>query len=190
MLEQSLPPMRARRMRSYRKPADRLHCLAGWLLLARVLGGGLDEFLLEYSPHGKPFLRNGPEFSLSHSGDFVLLAIGDASVGADIEQWRDENHASLARAAFHPDEFAALDAADMPRQFYELWVLKESYLKMRGLGLGLDPASFCLRGAREAVFPVGGTRLFFKRYRDMPGYSVAICSVQTGWPDRVTFIAL
>jgi 4'-phosphopantetheinyl transferase len=190
-MEQRLPPERARKMRSYRKPADRLRCLAGWLLLVRVLGGDgeLEESRLEYSPHGKPFLRNGPEFSLSHCGDFALLAVGDAPVGADIEQWRDEEHINMARAAFHPDEFAVLDAADMPRQFYELWVLKESCLKMRGLGLGLDPASFCLSGGGDAAPFFGEKDLFFKVYRDIPGYSIAVCSVQTGWPDRLTFIA-
>jgi 4'-phosphopantetheinyl transferase len=178
-------------MRSYRKTADRLHCLVGWLLLARFLGSDdrLDESRLEYSPYGKPFLRNGPEFSLSHCGDFVLLAVGDAPVGADIEQWRDEDHMSLARTAFHPDELAVLDAAGMPRQFYELWVLKESYLKMRGLGLGQNPAAFCLRGARDSVPSVGGEDLFLKQYRDIPGYSVAICSAQPDWPERVAFTA-
>ena len=184
--------MRARKMRSYRKPADRLRCLAGWLLLARVLGndGWLDESRLEYSPYGKPLLRDGPDFSLSHCGDFALLAAGDAPVGADIEQWRDEDHIRLARAAFHPDELAVLDLADMPRQFYELWVLKESYLKMRGLGMCLNPASFSLRAARDVASSAGREDLFLQQYGDIPGYSVAICSAQTGWPDRITFITL
>ena len=179
-------------MHSYRRAEDRLHCLAGWFLLARFLGDGneLDESRLEYVANGKPRLRNGPEFNLAHCGNFVLLALSDMPVGADIEQWRDEDHMRLARAAFHAGELAALGTADMPRQFYELWVLKESFLKMRGLGLGVNPASIRLYRRGGAVLVAGEENIFFKLYHDIPGYSIAVCSTQSDWPDEVTFVDL
>ena len=35
----------------------------------------------------KPYIKNCPyHFNLSHSGDFLLLAVGDTPVGADIEK--------------------------------------------------------------------------------------------------------
>ena len=47
----------------------------------------LDIYTLE---GGKPALRHGPCFSLSHSGDLVFCAVSDAPVGADVEKLPDK----------------------------------------------------------------------------------------------------
>jgi 4'-phosphopantetheinyl transferase len=176
----------------YRKEEDRLHCLAGRLLMAEILGTGgeLDESRLEYAAYGKPRLKEGPEFNLAHSGDFVLLALDDMPVGADIEQWRDEDHTRLARASFHADELAAFSAGDWPGRFYDLWTLKESYLKMRGLGLGINPASFRLRLNADTAVVLGEENLFLRLFRGIPNHSLAICSARADWPDRPTRVPL
>lgn len=80
------------------------------------------------------------DFNLSHSGDWVACAVGrDCRVGVDIESPR-RPHAYRALAAEYFSERECKRLAALPDQacreaFYELWTLKESYLKARKLGI-------------------------------------------------------
>lgn len=92
--------------------------------------------------HGKPQLPReyGLYFNLSHSGKYAVCAISAHNIGTDIQIHQGERE-SLARRFFHPEELEVLKtAADPMKCFYDLWCLKESYIKYtgRGLGTGLD----------------------------------------------------
>jgi len=78
------------------------------------------------TPEGKPFFPGEPDihFSLSHSRTHVLCAIGSSPVGADIESPRIVNSRTAAYFG-SPEELALFDPL-------ELWVLKESYIKLIG----------------------------------------------------------
>ena len=81
------------------------------------------------TPSGKPYFpeRPGVHFSLSHSRSHVMCAISDAPVGIDIETNR--YISERARHFFStPHELSLFGAV-------ELWVLKESYVKLFGLSL-------------------------------------------------------
>lgn len=90
-------------------------------------------------PHGKPYVQADIPvfFNLSHSGDYVVCAIGDEEVGIDIER-RGKVRMGVARRFFHPEEVGALEAAPLERRtelFFDYWAVKESYLKYTGEGL-------------------------------------------------------
>ena len=172
---EDMPRRRARILRSLLRPWDKLRCLAGWLLMRRFLGPETGA-RLRYGRYGKPFLPGGPYFSLSHSGRYAVLAVAPTPVGVDVERVRaDEDCAALAALALHPAERLLYARRPDARTFFELWTLKESYLKLRGTGLAEDPASFALaldgQGARLAERPDIG----FHLYRQLPGYSLALC---------------
>lgn len=172
---EDMPRRRARILRSLLRPRDKLRCLAGWLLMRRFLGPETGA-RLRYGRYGKPFLPGGPYFSLSHSGRYAVLAVAPTPVGVDVERVRaDEDCAALATLALHPAERLLYARRPDARTFFALWTLKESYLKLRGTGLAEDPASFALaldgQGARLAERPDIG----FHLYRQLPGYSLALC---------------
>jgi 4'-phosphopantetheinyl transferase len=97
-------------------------------------------------PHGKPAVRLGDlEFSVSHSGDLVAVAVSTAPVGVDVEQLEGRAHelgggdpASLARlvlAAEEQEALAALPASGRSRAFLVAWTRKEAVTKAKGDGL-------------------------------------------------------
>ena len=120
-----------------------------------------NEWQFEYGEKGKPrltaaqFERTGIDFNLSHSGDWLLVAIiqqplqqGMLSLelGVDIERCRASTKIhSILNHYFSEPETTALLALPQELQrdrFFDLWALKESYIKAKGLGLALSLKSF------------------------------------------------
>ncbi|MBL4913458.1 4'-phosphopantetheinyl transferase superfamily protein [Shewanella schlegeliana] len=127
------------------------------------------EWCFEYGEKGKPrlseaqFLQTGLHFNISHSGDWLVVGIGkqqsdndDTSndkptasrleFGVDIERSRaSTNILSILSHYFSEPEKQALFALpnELQRErFFDLWALKESYIKAKGLGLALSLKSF------------------------------------------------
>ena len=134
---------RKERADRYLRQEDRIRCIAAGALLrlaTRNVLGKIDcEF--EYSPFGKPKLKNAPDFhfNLSHSGHWVVLAFASNPVGIDVEriQW-DSGKEKLARHYFTTDEQEFIFGQGEPEtaeRFFEIWTSKESYLKYLGTGL-------------------------------------------------------
>ncbi|MCC8108337.1 MAG: 4'-phosphopantetheinyl transferase superfamily protein [Planctomycetes bacterium] len=64
-----------------------------------------------------------------------------------------------------------------------MWSLKESYAKMIGLGLALDPKSYRLVFRYGAIGVHRDETATFRLYRQFPGYSLAVCSRNSTLPD-------
>ncbi len=86
-------------------------------------------------------------FNLSHTDGLVAVAVargrgGCPELGVDVEDtWRRSHTDQIAEHFFAPDEVAALRALPPERQhgrFFELWTLKEAYIKARGMGLAIS----------------------------------------------------
>lgn len=106
-------------------------------------GHGVHERPEVTTPTLAPPLR----FNIAHTTGMVVCAIGlERDVGADVE-WLDRPLPvlPLSRRFFSPSEADRVAAAPPPERssrFFEIWTLKESYLKARGLGLRLRLAAF------------------------------------------------
>lgn len=108
-------PGRYAQAQKYLQPADRLRCMGAGLLLIDKLGI-TDESLLEAGEFGKLAARGFPQFNLSHSGDYAVLAVGDSdapenAVGVDIEQVREDN-LPVAEHVYTPEELAWMRQED------------------------------------------------------------------------------
>lgn len=99
---------------------------------------------LKRSPTHKPYLENGPFFSISHSGNFVLIGFScETELGVDIEQIKKINTEDLA-GYFHQEEYVFLKNKNFDEDsFYRVWTRKEALLKAIGIGFleGLDQVS-------------------------------------------------
>lgn len=113
-----------------------------WSLLAyayrSMYGSALPE--IKRTPAGKPYFPAAPHvyFSLSHSRAYALCAVSGNPVGADTETPRFISPGAI-RYFCSPEELLLFDPL-------ELWVLKESYVKLTGATL---PAVKQIRFSRE-----------------------------------------
>lgn len=159
-------PQRQLRADRYRKREDRLRCLIADGLLRYAVG----TCAVAASPQGKPYLPEHPEvhFNLSHSGNWVVLAIGDREVGVDVERTdRAVDRAALSKRHFTPEEQAR------PEDFFAIWTAKESYLKHLGVGLTEALSGFCILPGREPE----GVRFFSMQPDDT--HCLTLCAAQT-----------
>ena len=107
--------------------------------LLAVLQAPPFSFSYEYGEHGKPQIVNFPKkFNLSHSGDYVVCAVGDGEVGADIQKWVPYKERTAERF-FAKEEWKLLQETEVEKRtelFYRLWSRKEAYGKYTGQGIG------------------------------------------------------
>jgi 4'-phosphopantetheinyl transferase len=170
----------------YRQDGDAARFVSGRGALRHILGGrtGQHPRALTFAEGGgrKPALRDHPSvhFNLSHSGDFVLIAVGDAPLGVDIEAMRDLDWRALAAMNFHPDERAAVESSADPRAaFFQFWAHKEAFLKATGIGLTdrLTDISVPLAGGFVAAPKDLSAEAWFVMPLDAPqGYAASIVS--------------
>ncbi|MDN0086185.1 4'-phosphopantetheinyl transferase superfamily protein [Yersinia nurmii] len=115
--------------------------VAGRVLLAQQVGQRpLREMIITAS--GKPTFRCAqlPHFNISHSGDFVFVAVSDKGpIGCDIEVIRPRSAAiEIAQHYFGEAEYlwlAAQPAENVMMAFWRLWTAREALLKQRGLSV-------------------------------------------------------
>lgn len=123
------------------------------LQLAAKLGLSPSELRFGQGEHGKPFLISSDEhcsklhYNLSHSKQQIVLAVSQGrEVGVDLEYIHRRNDViRIARHYFSQRELGELNdlpLGDQKDRFFDLWTLKESYIKAVGRGLALGLANF------------------------------------------------
>ena len=107
-----------------------------------LLEGQFEESDIAKEALGRPFFPNrAVDFNIAHSG--ALLAISFARgknlrVGCDVERMRSRaGAAEIAKRFFCPPEtnYIFPQGAFNEARFYEIWTLKECFLKLRGLSV-------------------------------------------------------
>ncbi|MBO0999169.1 4'-phosphopantetheinyl transferase superfamily protein [Bacillus sp. SD075] len=142
---------RQSRIKRLVKLDDAYRSLIGDLMVRFVLKeryGSVKEGLgWRTNSFGKPFLSKYPMFhyNISHSGEYVVCAMHDAEVGVDIEKIGPFD-LQLAKGFFTEEEYKqVLEAEDGLSSFYDIWTLKESYIKAIGKGLSIPLHSLNVR---------------------------------------------
>jgi 4'-phosphopantetheinyl transferase len=149
------------------------------------------------NPYGRPRVEPpcGLVFNLSNTIHLVACAVREGGeIGVDIEPLdRSEDVLEVADTVFSPRELAELRALADPmarrERALDLWTLKESYIKARGMGLSLplekfsfvfdDPAA--IRIAIDPSLHDPDDRWSFRRL-DVAGHRLALAVEQP--PDR------
>ncbi|MDR1563741.1 MAG: 4'-phosphopantetheinyl transferase superfamily protein [Oscillospiraceae bacterium] len=167
---------KAERLRS---SSQKLACAYGELLLShafeRETGRAMSFDSLSFNPYGKPYSCEYPRlnFSISHSGEYVMLGLASAPLGVDVQR-RKSASVAAAKRFFTSEEYAFVvngEEAGAGARFADLWAVKESYIKALGTGLATPLSSF-----NTANFPlkIGEYSLSLLNGLD-EAYSWAVC---------------
>ncbi|MDH5547996.1 MAG: 4'-phosphopantetheinyl transferase superfamily protein [Gammaproteobacteria bacterium] len=125
-----------------------------------------EQWEFEKNEYGKPYASNSNlkiplKFNLSHTDELTVAAITlGGEVGVDVEKIKEvEDIPNIVNSYFSPIEREQLTALPFDKQterFFDLWTLKESYIKAcgKGLSMPLDLFSFsiCRHGSISIEF--------------------------------------
>lgn len=140
---------------------------------------------IKKGPNGKPYLRDyeGVFFNLSHSGDYVFLALSDMEVGCDVEEIEPpekftSSRLPIARRFFNEKETAEIlsrkDIVTQNELFFKIWTMKESFIKAKGGGLSIPLDSF------NVLTGEGTEGAVFKNHDLALGYVFTTCILKNG----------
>ncbi|QFG27416.1 4'-phosphopantetheinyl transferase superfamily protein [Actinomadura sp. WMMB 499] len=188
------------------RPEDKARFVTGRFLARTALAArtGLSPDAIAFTTecphcgadHGKPRLPgHDVDFSLSHSGDRVVLAVAEGvRIGVDVERESDRDIDRLAEmvlAAPEREDFAALPLEERRRAFHVYWSRKEAVLKATGHGLAAPMTDLRLSApgtAPEVLSWEGDAAVAPVRLADLTpgaGYAAAL-AVLTAAPLKVT----
>jgi 4'-phosphopantetheinyl transferase len=113
-------------------------------VLADKLGISPHEVNIQLQPTGKPFVQGNKAvyFNLSHSADVIVLAVTEeGEIGVDVERVDREFDWMRVDSVLAPSEIEwiqgneRIDPSTVYQRFFQIWTLKESYIKCTGEGM-------------------------------------------------------
>ncbi len=155
------------------------------LALRKILSShyGIANASILRTEHGKPYVENGPAFSVTHTRNRMYIIVDKDTIGIDSE--------SISRLPFYDTivkKFAEIEQAEITsaEEFLKHWVVKESAVKYLGSTLALDLKNFTYVNGKltykDEAFPA---TLSLLTHED---YLICICGAKHY--ENVEFIAL
>lgn len=157
--------IRQEKIHRLKRTDDKLRCLGAGLLIEFIKEkyNVKDDIVID--KFGKPhFKATKSSFNISHSGNYVVIAVSEFNIGIDIQRM-EKNNQLVAEKNFHSNECAYINEGEDDnvrlQRFYEVWTVKEAYLKNVGIGLRKPLNSF------EVSFEADSPKI-----TDNPGYEI------------------
>jgi 4'-phosphopantetheinyl transferase len=155
-------------------------------LLAAHVGVGAADLRFEQNRFGKPRLSGGPHFTLSYSGERMMMAVSDVEVGCDVERIDPAlDWSPLAASLFAGSEracLAALTETAARTAFFHCWARKEAFVKALGLGLSHPLEAFAVSVSIDAALLAGGNGWAIAAAEAGAGYAAAVVAADDGRP--------
>ncbi|NDI34039.1 4'-phosphopantetheinyl transferase superfamily protein [Chengkuizengella sediminis] len=194
-LLKNLPKEKQVRLNKYRNKMDAQRSLLGEILIRTEIMNLTNvknhEIVFQKNTYGKPILLNKPQFhyNVSHSGDWVVCATDGSIIGIDVEKMAPIDY-TIANRFFSKQEVVDLSKKEEPEKlkyFFDLWTLKESYIKTDGRGLSIPLDSFSIRKTNNVIMIMTENPLkevFFKQYGIDDLYKCSVCALNNQFPDE------
>lgn len=194
----NLHPQKVSQIRKYIRTDDQWRSALAELLLRDVIHAECkldrDEIIFCEKAHGKPILNDHPNFhfNVSHSGDWIVCVTAPYPVGIDVQLIKSVSE-GLAQRFFTAEEYHSIaikTGKSRLHHFFKIWVLKESYIKMIGLGMNLPLNSFAVEVNNKTdharvLYSSVSDPAFLKLYDFVPEYQLAVCACEDIFTDRL-----
>ena len=164
------------------------------VLICDHLGLHNSDIFFSYNEFGKPSLEYDTafDFNLSHSGKWVACAIDTSPLGIDVECIRDIDFSIAERFFSHIEYGDIMERVGNSRleYFYDLWTLKESYIKARGMGLSIPLSSFTIRKENGSItcYSELEETWYFRQYNIDPDYKFSVCANNIKFPGDIIIL--
>jgi len=162
----------------YKYWEDRTRHLLGKILLVKAFQMyGLGHHSLheiKYNEYGKPFISDKMDFNISHSGQYVVCAIGtETNVGIDIEQINDIRLDDFHNTMTGSQWEVIHGAENAFNEFFRFWAMKESIMKAIGTGLSIAPRDIVIE---QNAAEIGGSKWYLKELEIDHNYPAYVAS--------------
>ena len=164
------------------------------LIGSQLMGQSPQTVSIETTPAGKPFLCHALNWylSVSHTGDWVVLAVGQTPVGVDVEYLNtrfiiDDLIPSVLTIT---EQRAMTESTNARLLFYKLWTRKEALVKATGKGIGDDFVNVpALEGTHSVDSQlIGGVGPWYVRsFLVADSYPTALANIGTSLPASPLF---
>lgn len=195
-----IEPNYQERILRYRFWEDRQRSLLGHILyryaLIKQFHFNNNEIVIAENAYGKPYLagHSNINFNVSHSKDWVVCAINEADIGIDVQEIKDIK-LSIAEQFFTKEEndyLVSLKKEDQLQGFYDIWSLKEAYVKALGFGLSMSLKDFSIIKTLDGIQlkSTKDMKYYFKQYSIEEGYKLSVCSKNNNFCKSMDYLEL
>lgn len=131
---------------------------------------------------GKPYLKEQiVHFNVSHSGEYLAIAVSDKPVGVDIQETKSIKDGMYRKVVQQQEQM--LIGEERQKDFLRLWTLKESFVKAEGKGLRISMKDYFFEKENGQYFVnYSGQRMpwiFNIEETLIKGYFISVCGLET-----------
>ncbi len=189
-------PEKKERVLRYRKSGDACQVVWADLLIRALLiektGLSNTQIVFGKDAFQKPFFQTDPSihFNISHSGNYILCAMDNEPVGVDIEKI-EPIKSGIIKLTFSSHEqeiFKKMTSKEGLSYFFDIWTLKESYLKNIGRGIDYLPNRLSVQFDQSNVYIITSEDFqkgYGRHYNMNMEYKAAVCSLKNQFPSRL-----
>ncbi|NLQ47984.1 4'-phosphopantetheinyl transferase family protein [Streptococcus mutans] len=111
------------------------------------------EIQIRRHAYGKPYIKDYSQihYNISHSGEWVVVAIGKSPIGIDVENRREDWDLIGERVFSESEKYWSQNSY---KRKAILWTIKEAYVKYLGTGLSKSLNSFSIYIKRKIITEV------------------------------------
>ena len=165
----------------YRLIPDQNRYIAGRLLLLKALSikrnNSINLNHLKFTQYKKPFFNAPFHFNISHSGEYVIVAVSELhELGCDIEYRNPDFNINEFSSFFTEKEILTMSKSPCPYlELFDLWTIKESILKADGRGMHFPPKSISFR---DNIALVESKVIYYSHIEIDEQYSSSVASLE------------
>lgn len=203
-LENYISKEKREKVNKFYKIEDKVRGLYGELLVRKMIIEKLNiknkDIVFKISKYGKPYLQGFENlfFNISHSGKYVVCSLDCNLIGIDIEEIQPIDAEGIAKNSFNFKEQNYILKEDKleekVKRFYEIWTLKESFIKCVGTGLYMPLDSFSIYPNEKnnliLEYSENKNKYSLKRVEIDKEYKMSVCSENPNLDLKINYISL
>lgn len=131
--------------------------------------------------------------SFSSSKNLIICAVSEHEIGCDIEKIREapQNLPTIYFSKLERDYLKSFQSQYIDEEYYRLYTLKESYIKMTGEQIARPAKTFeVVIGEDIEIYRNDQTEICWIEEYYIPGYQLSVCSKDSQFASEITFINL